>query len=72
MKWDALQAQSKAVLEVIDVAVRDQLRRPGVDVEVVVGEAPLRHSLVAVVTVLEVDEEILGEVLDDGDMLQAN
>jgi hypothetical protein len=50
--------------------VHDQLPRLGVDVEVVVGETPLSHSLIMVVTVLEIDE-VLGEVLDDGDMLQA-
>jgi len=69
VKWDALQVQTNAVLEVVDVAVRDQLPRPGVDVEIAIGETPLSHSLITGVTVLEVDEEVLGEVLGNGDIL---
>jgi hypothetical protein len=46
---DALQAQPNVVLEVADVAVRDQLPRPGVDVEVAVGEPSLACSFVALV-----------------------
>jgi hypothetical protein len=66
---DALQAQPNVVLEVADVAVRDQLPRPGVDVEVAVGEPSLACSFVALVSVLEVAEVVLGEVPDDGDVL---
>jgi hypothetical protein len=60
------------VLEVADVAVRDQLPRPGMDVEVAVGEPSLTCSFIALVAVLEVAEEILREVLDDGDVLRAD
>jgi len=60
------------VLEVADVAVRDQLPRPGVDVEAAVGEPSLTCSFVALVAVLEVAVVVLWEVLDDGDVLRAN
>ena len=52
--------------------MRYQLPQPRVDVEVAIGEGPLRHRLVAVVAVLEVDEEVLRGVPDDGDILRAN
>jgi hypothetical protein len=72
LQRDALQAKPDVVLEVADVAVRGQLPGPGVDVEVAVGEPSLTCSFVALVAVLEVAEEVFGEVLDDGDVLRAD
>jgi hypothetical protein len=72
MEWDALQTQPHMILEVADVAVCGQLPSSRVDVEAAIGEPSQGRCFVTVVSVLEEDEEIFGEVLDDRDILCAN
>ena len=62
-RGNAFEAETNMVVEVDAVTVNRELPWPNPNVNVAVGEVASRHRRVAVVLVLEGDEEILWVVL---------